>query len=98
MGFADFFFGPVLEGQKRIEAKVDSLNQKQEAHMSATQQKLDELKTVMGTLVTKINAVLDGMQEAKDDPAELQALIDQGKEATAALDSVLNPAPPEPTP
>jgi hypothetical protein len=96
MGFFDFIFGPIIDRLQRIEDEVYFFGNRQEAQMSATQQKLDELKGVMTDLVAKVTAVFDGMQEAKDDPAELQVLIDQGKAVTAAADAILNPPPPTP--
>jgi hypothetical protein len=104
MAWYDVFLGGRDDRQlERIEGKLDALiamammlSERTEVQMSAAQQKLDELKGVMSDLVAKVTAVFDGMQEAKDDPAELQALIDQGKAVTAAADAILNPAPPTP--
>jgi chromosome segregation ATPase len=87
----------VLAGIADLKSLVTLNAQRQEAFMSETQQKLDELKAAMSALVADVNAVLDSMAQAKDDPAELQALIDEAKAATASIDAVLNPPPP-PTP
>ena len=101
MAWYDFILGG--RDVRRLGEKLDALiamvmmlSERQETHMSATQEKLDELKGVMTDLVAKVTAVFDGMQEAKDDPVELQALIDQGKAVTAAADAILNPPPPTP--
>lgn len=96
MALTDFFFRPILAAIDSLADQVAFLTLRGELHMSATQEKLDELKGVMTDLVAKVTAVFDGMQEAKDDPAELQVLIDQGKAVTAAADAILNPAPPTP--
>lgn len=69
-----------------------------------TQEKIDALKleveretTVVGSVTTYVSGLLDQLEAAKDDPEELQAVLDAARannDALAALVPVNTPAAP----
>jgi len=106
VGFADFIFGPILARLDRIEAKVDSLTQKEEARHMALQDELDALAAQVtentnleNSAITLIQGLADQIANAADDPTEVAALsarLKSSAEALAAAITANTPQPPTP--